>query len=167
MLPPHITTGNDPHATTPPRTDRLSSDAMTQPTAQPKLQNRLHTQTSPYLLQHQNNPVPWQPWDQRALDIARELDRPILLSVGYATCYWCHVMERESFEDPATGDLLARTVVPIKLDREERPDLDDIYMTATQLLTRHGGWPNNVWLTPPGARGPDDPGLEPFYAGTY
>ncbi len=143
------------------------SNATPDPTAVPTLENRLGDQTSPYLRQHAGNPVPWQPWDAEALAAARELDRPILLSIGYATCYWCHVMERESFEDAAIGAALGEHFVPIKLDREQRPDLDEIYMTALQLLTGQGGWPLNVFLTPPGARGEDDPGLEPFYAGTY
>jgi hypothetical protein len=129
--------------------------------------NRLAGETSPYLLQHAHNPVDWYPWAADAFDAARERDVPIFLSVGYSTCYWCHVMERESFEDPEVGERMSRDFVCIKVDREERPDVDDVYMTALQLMTRSGGWPMNVWLTPPGARGDNDPGLEPFYCGTY
>ncbi|HUO87055.1 MAG TPA: DUF255 domain-containing protein [Thermoanaerobaculia bacterium] len=121
-------------------------------------ENRLAEETSPYLLLHRHNPVDWYPWGEEALARARDEDRPIFLSVGYSTCYWCHVMERESFADPATAELMNREFVNIKLDREERPDLDEVYMTATQILTGQGGWPNSVFLTPD---------LEPFYAGTY
>ena len=120
--------------------------------------NRLATETSPYLLQHAHNPVAWWPWGERALAEARETNRPILLSIGYAACHWCHVMERESFEDEATAALMNEHFVCIKVDREERPDLDAIYMQATQAMTGHGGWPMTVFLTPQG---------EPFYAGTY
>lgn len=120
--------------------------------------NRLAGSTSPYLLQHARNPVDWYPWGEEALRRAREEDRPIFLSIGYAACHWCHVMERESFESEETAALLNRDFVPIKVDREERPDLDEIYMTATQLMTQRGGWPMSVFLTPD---------LKPFYAGTY
>jgi len=120
--------------------------------------NRLIHATSPYLLQHAHNPVDWHPWGSEALALARELDRPIFLSVGYSACHWCHVMERESFEDDGIADFLNAHFVPIKVDREERPDLDDLYMGAVQLLAGRGGWPMSVWLTP---------GLEPFYGGTY
>ncbi len=120
--------------------------------------NRLAHESSPYLLLHKNNPVDWYPWGEEALARARQEDRPIFLSVGYSTCYWCHVMERESFSDQEIAELMNREFVNIKLDREERPDLDEIYMTATQVLTQHGGWPNSVFLTPD---------LEPFFAGTY
>jgi uncharacterized protein YyaL (SSP411 family) len=120
--------------------------------------NRLAGETSPYLLQHAGNPVDWQPWDDVALDLARESDRPILLSIGYAACHWCHVMERESFEDEATAGLINEHFVPIKVDREERPDLDSIYMDAVVALTGQGGWPMTVFLTPEG---------EPFFGGTY
>ena len=122
------------------------------------LKNRLALETSPYLLLHQDNPVDWYPWGDEALGRARAEDRPIFLSVGYSTCYWCHVMERESFSDPGIAQLLNERFVCIKVDREERPDLDDIYMTATQILAGQGGWPNTVFLTP---------ALAPFYAGTY
>jgi uncharacterized protein YyaL (SSP411 family) len=120
--------------------------------------NRLVNETSPYLRQHAHNPVDWYAWGPAALQRARELDRPIFLSIGYSACHWCHVMEHESFEDPAIGQLLNDHFVSIKVDREERPDLDQIYMTAVQLLTQHGGWPMSVFLTPD---------LKPFYGGTY
>jgi uncharacterized protein len=120
--------------------------------------NRLAHETSPYLLQHKDNPVDWHPWGEEALRRAREEDRPILLSIGYSACHWCHVMERESFEDPATAELMNEHFVPVKLDREERPDIDAIYMEACQAMTGHGGWPLNVFLTPEQV---------PFYAGTY
>ena len=112
--------------------------------------NRLSLETSPYLLQHAGNPVDWYPWGDEALTRARELDRPILLSIGYSACHWCHVMERESFEDEATAELMNRLFVPIKVDREERPDLDAVYMQAVLALTGHGGWPMTVFLTPDG-----------------
>src|ERR671916_2536789 len=120
--------------------------------------NRLADETSPYLLQHKDNPVDWHPWGEEALARAREEDRPILLSIGYSACHWCHVMERESFEDPATANLMNERFVPVKLDREERPDIDSIYMEACQAMTGHGGWPLNVFLSPEQV---------PFYAGTY
>jgi uncharacterized protein len=120
--------------------------------------NRLANETSPYLLQHKDNPVDWHPWGEEALKKAREEDKPILLSVGYSACHWCHVMERESFEDEATARIMNEHFVNVKVDREERPDVDSIYMSAVQALTRHGGWPMTVFLTPDGA---------PFYGGTY
>ncbi|HMM42704.1 MAG TPA: thioredoxin domain-containing protein, partial [Thermomicrobiales bacterium] len=120
--------------------------------------NRLANETSPYLLQHADNPVDWYPWGDEALERARAEDKPILLSIGYSACHWCHVMAHESFEDDEIAALMNRLYVNIKVDREERPDLDSIYMTATQLLTGHGGWPMTVFLTPDG---------KPFYAGTY
>src|SRR5215208_854567 len=120
--------------------------------------NRLAQETSPYLLQHKNNPVDWYPWGEEALEKARNEDRPILLSVGYSACHWCHVMERESFEDEATARIMNEHFVSVKVDREERPDIDSIYMSAVQALTRSGGWPMTVFLTPDGA---------PFYGGTY
>lgn len=121
--------------------------------------NRLSNQTSPYLLQHAHNPVDWFPWGPEALALARETDRPILLSVGYSACHWCHVMERESFEDATTAALMNRHFVNIKVDREERPDLDALYMQAVMLFTGgHGGWPMTVFLTPKG---------EPYFGGTY
>ncbi len=120
--------------------------------------NRLATQTSPYLLQHAHNPVDWYPWGPEALARAHDEDKPIFLSIGYAACHWCHVMERESFENEATARLMNADFVAIKVDREERPDLDSIYMTAVQQMTGSGGWPMSVFLTPDG---------KPFYGGTY
>ena len=120
--------------------------------------NRLAHETSPYLLQHRHNPVDWYPWGPEAFERARREDKPIFLSVGYSTCYWCHVMERQSFENEAVAAEMNRRFVNIKVDREERPDVDQLYMTAVQVLTRHGGWPMSVWLTPD---------LRPFYGGTY
>ncbi len=132
-----------------------------------RFSNHLVDETSPYLLQHAHNPVDWHPWGQAAFDEARERDVPIFLSVGYSTCYWCHVMERQVFEDPDIAAKMNELFVCVKVDREERPDVDDIYMMATQLMTGSGGWPMSVFLTPPGAAGEDDPGLKPFWAGTY
>ncbi len=126
--------------------------------------NRLIHETSPYLLQHAHNPVDWYPWGDEAFAAAREQDKPIFLSVGYATCYWCHVMERQVFENEKLAALLNEHCISIKVDREQRPDVDELYMTATQLLTSRGGWPMSVFLTPPNA---DAPGLKPFWAGTY
>ena len=108
--------------------------------------NRLINEKSPYLLQHAYNPVDWQPWSDDVLDQAREEDRPIFLSIGYSTCHWCHVMAHESFEDEAIAAQLNRFFIPVKVDREERPDLDRIYMTATQAMTGSGGWPLSVFL---------------------
>jgi uncharacterized protein len=120
--------------------------------------NRLSAETSPYLLQHAHNPVDWYPWGFEALERARREDKPILISIGYSACHWCHVMEHESFEDERIAQLMNDLFVCIKVDREERPDLDHIYMSAVQMLTGHGGWPLTVFLTPSG---------EPFYGGTY
>jgi uncharacterized protein YyaL (SSP411 family) len=120
--------------------------------------NRLAGETSPYLLQHAHNPVDWYPWGPEALSRAKSEDKPILLSIGYSACHWCHVMERESFEDSQTAALMNGSFVNIKVDREERPDLDTIYMQAVQAMTGHGGWPMTVFLTPDGT---------PFYGGTY
>src|SRR5437879_3465054 len=120
--------------------------------------NRLAEATSPYLLQHADNPVDWFPWGEEALGRARSEGRPILLSVGYAACHWCHVMEHESFEDNETAAFMNEHFVCVKVDREERPDVDAIYMDAVQAMTGQGGWPMTVFLTPDG---------EPFYAGTY
>ena len=120
--------------------------------------NRLARETSPYLLQHQDNPVDWYPWGPEALERAREEDRPILLSVGYSACHWCHVMERESFEDAETAAYMNEHFVCVKVDREERPDVDAIYMEAVQAISGHGGWPMTVFLDPEGV---------PFYGGTY
>jgi len=121
-------------------------------------ENRLARESSPYLLQHSHNPVDWYPWGAEALGRARREDKPILLSIGYSACHWCHVMERESFEDPATARQMNESFVCIKVDREERPDIDMIYMNAVQIMTGSGGWPLNVFLTPD---------LKPFYGGTY
>jgi uncharacterized protein YyaL (SSP411 family) len=120
--------------------------------------NRLAQETSPYLLQHKDNPVDWYPWGPEALERAREEDRPILLSVGYSACHWCHVMERESFEDPEIAGYMNEHFVCVKVDREERPDVDAIYMEAVQAISGHGGWPMTVFLDPEGV---------PFYGGTY
>jgi len=120
--------------------------------------NRLADETSPYLLQHRDNPVDWYPWGEEALERARAEDRPILLSVGYSACHWCHVMERESFEDPDTAASMNEHFVCIKVDREERPDVDAIYMEAVQGMTGHGGWPLTAFLDPDGV---------PFFGGTY
>jgi len=113
--------------------------------------NRLALETSPYLLQHAHNPVEWHPWGDEAFAIARAEDKPVLLSVGYAACHWCHVMAHESFEDAETAALMNQWFVNVKVDREERPDVDAIYMRAVQALTRQGGWPMTVFLTPDGA----------------
>src|SRR3954451_2931828 len=120
--------------------------------------NRLAGETSPYLLQHKHNPVDWLPWGEQALARARELDRPLLVSIGYSACHWCHVMERESFEDDQIAALMNEHFVCVKVDREERPDVDAIYMEAVQAMTGSGGWPLNVFITPEQV---------PFYAGTY
>ena len=120
--------------------------------------NRLVNETSPYLLQHANNPVDWYPWGEEALGRARDEDKPILLSIGYSACHWCHVMERESFENDDIAEIMNLNFVNIKVDREERPDLDAVYMEAVQMLTGSGGWPMTVFLTPDG---------KPFYGGTY
>jgi len=120
--------------------------------------NRLAGETSPYLLQHAANPVDWFPWGEEALTTARNQDRPILLSIGYSACHWCHVMERESFENADIATRMNQHYVNIKVDREDRPDLDEIYMAAVQAMTGSGGWPMTVFLTPD---------LRPFYGGTY
>ena len=120
--------------------------------------NRLANESSPYLLQHAHNPVDWYAWGDEAIQKARQEDKPILVSIGYSACHWCHVMERESFEDPETAALMNREFVNIKIDREERPDLDQIYMDAVQAIAGNGGWPLNVFLTPEG---------KPFFGGTY
>ena len=120
--------------------------------------NRLAKQTSPYLLQHAHNPVDWFPWGEEAFEKAKAENKPLLVSIGYSACHWCHVMERESFEDPATADIMNRNFVNVKIDREERPDLDHIYMDAVQAIAGNGGWPLNVFLTAEG---------KPFYGGTY
>ena len=127
--------------------------------ASKKHTNLLINSTSPYLLQHAHNPVDWYPWSQEALDMAKELNKPILLSVGYSACHWCHVMEKESFENEEIAKLMNEFYVNIKVDREERPDVDEAYMSATQVMNQgQGGWPMTVFLTPD---------LKPFFAGTY
>src|SRR3954449_1944771 len=120
--------------------------------------NRLANETSPYLLQHKDNPVDWYPWGEEALARAKAEDKPLLVSIGYSACHWCHVMERESFEDPETAREMNEAFVCVKVDREERPDVDAIYMSAVQAMTGHGGWPLNAFVPPDG---------HPFYAGTY
>ena len=135
-----------------PRTRHLLPDGR------PRWTNRLFLETSPYLLQHAHNPVDWHPWGDEAFEAARRLGRPVLLSVGYSTCHWCHVMEEESFEDEEVARFLNEHYVAIKVDREARPDVDAVYMNAVQTLTGGGGWPMTVWLTPD---------RQPFYGGTY
>ena len=120
--------------------------------------NRLANEPSPYLLQHKDNPVHWYPWGEEAFEEARATGKPILLSVGYAACHWCHVMAHESFEDPATADIMNELFVNIKLDREERPDIDKIYMEALHHLGEQGGWPLTMFLTSE---------KQPFWGGTY
>ena len=120
--------------------------------------NRLAQSTSPYLLQHQHNPVDWREWSDEAFAEARERDVPVFLSIGYSACHWCHVMAHESFEDETIAAQLNASFVCIKVDREERPDVDAVYMKVTQALTGQGGWPMTVFLTPDG---------DPFFAGTY
>jgi hypothetical protein len=135
-----------------PRTRHVNADGT------PKFTNRLLLESSPYLLQHAHNPVNWYPWGEEAFDKARALNRPVFLSIGYSTCHWCHVMEEESFEDLATAQYLNDHYICIKVDREERPDIDAVYMAFVQGFTGNGGWPMNVWLTPARA---------PFFGGTY
>jgi len=120
--------------------------------------NRLAHEASPYLRQHASDPVDWYPWGDAAFERARHEGKPLLLSIGYASCHWCHVMARESFRDPSVARLMNERFVNVKVDREERPDVDAVYMAAVQALTGHGGWPLTVVLTPAG---------EPFYGGTY
>ena len=120
--------------------------------------NRLADETSPYLRQHADNPVDWYPWGEEAFARARAEDKPVFLSVGYSACHWCHVMAHESFEDEATAQLLNERFISVKVDREERPDVDAVYMEAVQAMTGHGGWPMTVFLTPDG---------RPFFGGTY
>ena len=120
--------------------------------------NRLVHEKSPYLLQHAHNPVDWYPWGEAAFEKAKQEDRPVFLSIGYSTCHWCHVMERESFEDTEVADYLNTHFVSIKVDREERPDVDAVYMQVCQALTGSGGWPLTVFLAPD---------KKAFYAGTY
>lgn len=140
-----------------PCTTTQSGSALAAPRI-PGMVNRLAQSTSPYLLQHKNNPVDWWEWGEHAFSEAAARDIPVLLSVGYSACHWCHVMAHESFEDEETADLMNQNFVNIKVDREERPDVDSIYMEAVQTMTGRGGWPMTVWMTPDG---------RPFYAGTY
>ena len=135
-----------------PRTRHINENGT------PKFTNRLLLEGSPYLLQHAHNPMNWHPWGDEAFETARRLGRPVLLSVGYSTCHWCHVMEEESFDDVEIAKYINKNYVAIKVDREERPDVDSIYMSAVQAMGRHGGWPMTAWLTPE---------RKPFYAGTY
>ncbi|KAK3738729.1 hypothetical protein QZH41_018106, partial [Actinostola sp. cb2023] len=135
-----------------------SSRMMASDSAKPKFTNRLTKEKSPYLLQHQHNPVDWYPWGEEAFEKARKEQKPIFLSVGYSTCHWCHVMERESFENEDIGKILNENFVPIKVDREERPDVDRVYMTYIQAMMGGGGWPMSIWMTPD---------LKPFVGGTY
>src|SRR5262245_43809123 len=144
--PPHIPGQNPPAAGLRPA-DKNGS-----------MTNRLKGATSPYLLQHADNPVDWWQWSDEAFAEARRRDVPVLLSVGYAACHWCHVMAHESFEDPATAAVVNENVVAVKVDREERPDIDAVYMAATQAMTGQGGWPMTVFMTADG---------EPFFCGTY
>jgi uncharacterized protein YyaL (SSP411 family) len=149
----------EPQPNQPHERDPVNHEAqLKNPDGSWKYTNRLIDATSPYLLQHAHNPVDWYPWGEEAFDAARKSGKPILLSVGYSTCYWCHVMEREVFTDPEIAEAMNEAFVNIKLDREERPDLDQIYMLATQLMTGSGGWPNNVFLRHD---------LKPFFGGTY
>lgn len=135
-----------------PRTRHLNRDGS------PHYINRLFLESSPYLLQHAHNPVDWHPWGDEAFEKARELGRPVLLSVGYSTCHWCHVMEEESFEDPEIARFINQNYIAVKVDREQRPDIDGVYMAALQAMTGAGGWPMTLWLTPD---------RDPFYAGSY
>ncbi|MCH8315410.1 MAG: thioredoxin domain-containing protein, partial [Planctomycetes bacterium] len=153
--------GREASSEAPRRVSGLTSTGSGNSTTQPdhEYTNQLIHETSPYLLQHAHNPVNWYSWGKDALQKAKEQDKPIFLSVGYSTCYWCHVMERESFEKEDVAKILNEHFIAIKVDREERPEIDEQYMLATQLVTGGGGgWPNSVWLTPDG---------RPWMAGTY
>ena len=136
----------------------LAAESKPGESSSPAAYNRLKDETSPYLLQHATNPIDWYPWGEEAFEKARKENKPVFLSIGYSTCHWCHVMEKESFADVQVAALLNRFFVSIKVDREERPDIDHVYMTVTQAITGRGGWPNNVFLTPE---------KKPFFAGTY
>src|SRR5205809_5645109 len=140
------------HAGERPHTRHLRPDGT------PLYTNRLALESSPYLRQHAHNPVDWHPWGDEAFETARRLERPVLLSVGYSTCHWCHVMEEESFEDEEIARYLNENYIAIKVDREERPDIDAVYMAAVHLLTGSGGWPMTTWLTPD---------RKPYYGSTY
>src|SRR5262249_43629120 len=135
-----------------PRTRHVNPDGS------PRFTNRLALEESPYLLQHAHNPVDWYPWGDEAFARARAEGKPVLLSVGYSTCHWCHVMEEESFEDEEIAAEMNAEYVAIKVDRERRPDVDGVYMAAVQAMSGNGGWPMTVWLTPD---------RRPFYGGTY
>ncbi len=135
-----------------PRTEHFNRDGT------PVYINRLILEDSPYLLQHAHNPVDWHPWSDESFERARREDKPVFLSIGYSTCHWCHVMERESFENPAIAAILNQHFIPIKVDRESHPEVDQVYMTAVMLLTGRGGWPMSSFLTPGG---------KPFFGGTY
>ena len=124
----------------------------------PEFKNRLSEEISPYLLQHAGNPVDWYPWGPEALEKAKKEDKPIFLSIGYSSCHWCHVMAHESFENEETAGIMNELFVSIKVDREERPDIDAIYMKSVVLMNGHGGWPMSVFLTPD---------QEPYFGGTY
>ena len=136
----------------------LALDRSTIPADGGERFNRLIFQASPYLLQHAENPVAWYPWGDEAFALARQEDKPLFLSIGYATCHWCHVMAHESFEDPEVAAVINRYFVPVKVDREERPDIDDQYMLVSQMMTGSGGWPLNIIMTPE---------RQPFFAITY
>src|SRR5712691_4696722 len=136
----------------------LSASAASIAEAQHSYTNHLANERSPYLQLHAHNPVDWYPWGDEAFRKAREENKPIFLSIGYATCHWCHVMEQESFSDPLIGEMMNATFVSIKVDREERPDIDSVYMTVSQMLTGGGGWPLNIVMTPE---------KKPFFAATY
>src|SRR5438128_12263426 len=150
-----LVTANHADADATPADPRRLESAATEKHEQT---NRLAHEKSPYLLQHQHNPVDWYSWGEEAFAKARRENKPLFLSIGYSTCHWCHVMERESFESQEVADYLKEHFISIKVDREERPDVDKIYMTFVQAMIGQGGWPLNVFLTPD---------LKPFYGGTY
>jgi len=141
-----------------PDPDHKKEPNVSHPAGQPKHTNALAKETSPYLLQHAHNPVNWYPWGEEAFEKAKKEDKPIFLSVGYSSCHWCHVMERESFENEEVAEVLNKNFISIKVDREERPDVDEIYMAAVQLMSQHGGWPMTVFMAADG---------RPFFGGTY
>jgi uncharacterized protein YyaL (SSP411 family) len=160
MVPSRVAPAKAPDGPDPKENpmSQAENDARDPGTGEPRRPNRLAAESSPYLRQHALNPVDWFPWGEEALEKARREDKPVFLSIGYSACHWCHVMERESFEDGTIAAFLNEHFVPIKVDREERPDLDDIYMSAVQLMSGQGGWPLSAWLTPAG---------RPFFGGTY
>ncbi|MBE7461877.1 MAG: DUF255 domain-containing protein [Planctomycetes bacterium] len=158
-MPPELEiVSSSEHASIDRDRDNMETGRNSESNADYKFTNKLAQETSPYLLQHAHNPVNWYPWSEEAFAKAIAEDKPVFLSVGYSTCYWCHVMEKQTFEDEEVAELLNEHFVAIKVDREERPDVDEQYMLATQLMTGRGGWPNSVWLTPEG---------KPWMAGTY